>query len=241
MGEGMKLLTDGVPALNLHLTSEQVQKFQDYYQELVSWNQRMNLTAIVERDEVQVKHFLDSLTTCQVLSDAVKASGCLIDIGSGGGFPAIPIKLVCPGMTLALVDSVGKKTTFLEHLVGHLGLSDVEIFTGRAEDLALDPQLRESFDVAVSRGVAPMRIMMELALPYCRIGGSVVTLKKGTIEQEVEASRHAMEVLGGKLREIRRVTLEGLEDDRVLVVVDKVKPTPAKFPRRPGLPAKHPL
>lgn len=237
----MDLLARGASELGVRLTAGQLEQFQAYYRELVDWNRRVNLTAVTEYREVQVKHFLDSLTTCQALSDAVKASGRLIDIGSGGGFPAIPIKLVCPMMTMALLDSVGKKTTFLEHLVGHLGLSEVEIFTGRAEDLALDPQLRESFDVAVSRGVAPMRIMMELALPFCRVGGSVVTLKKGNIEQEVEASLHAMEVLGGKLREMRGVTLEGLEDDRVLVVVDKVKPTPAKFPRRPGLPAKHPL
>ncbi|MCE2464215.1 MAG: class I SAM-dependent methyltransferase, partial [Dehalococcoidia bacterium] len=120
-------------------------------------------------------------------------------------------------------------------------LTDVEVHTGRAEDLALDPGLRESFDVVVSRGIASMRILMELTLPYCRVGGMVVTLKKGEIASEVVSSLHAMEVLGGRIRESRGVDIEGLRDGRVLVVVDKVKNTPSKFPRRPGLPRKHPL
>ena len=164
-----------------------------------------------------------------------------MDVGSGGGFPGVPLKLVYPGIHLSLLDSVGKKTSFLRHLVDTLGLEDVEVHTGRAEDLALKPELRESLDVVVSRGVAYMRVLMELTLPFCRVGGSVVTLKKGKIAEEVADSIHAMEVLGGGVRETRGVTVGGLDDGRALVVVDKVKPTPAKFPRRPGLPTKHPL
>ena len=237
----MELLTRGAEGLNLCLTPEQVQMFKDYYQELTSWNRRMNLTAIVEYQEAQTKHFLDSLTTSLVLSDRVREYGRVMDIGSGGGFPGVPLKVVFPGIHLALMDSVGKKTTFLTHLVSFLGLTDVEVYTGRAEDLALNPRLRESFDVVVSRGIASMRILMELTLPYCRVGGMVVTLKKGDIASEVVSSLHAMEVLGGRIRESRGVDVEGLRDGRVLVVVDKVKHTPTKFPRRPGLPRKHPL
>ena len=237
----MELLTRGAEGLNLCLTPEQVQMFKDYYQELTSWNRRMNLTAIVEYQEAQTKHFLDSLTTSLVLSDRVREYGRVMDIGSGGGFPGVPLKVVFPGIHLALMDSVGKKTTFLTHLVSFLGLTDVEVYTGRAEDLALNPRLRESFDVVVSRGIASMRILMELTLPYCRVGGMVVTLKKGEIASEVVSSLHAMEVLGGRIRESRGVDVEGLRDGRVLVVVDKVKHTPTKFPRRPGLPRKHPL
>ena len=237
----MELLTRGAEGLNLCLTPEQVQMFKDYYQELTSWNRRMNLTAIVEYQEAQTKHFLDSLTTSLVLSDRVREYGRVMDIGSGGGFPGVPLKVVFPGIHLALMDSVGKITTFLTHLVSFLGLTDVEVYTGRAEDLALNPRLRESFDVVVSRGIASMRILMELTLPYCRVGGMVVTLKKGEIASEVVSSLHAMEVLGGRIRESRGVDVEGLRDGRVLVVVDKVKHTPTKFPRRPGLPRKHPL
>ena len=237
----MELLTKGAAELGLRLTPEQVQKFQSYYRELISWNQRMNLTAIVDYQEAQLKHFLDSLTTSLVLSERVKEQGSMLDIGSGGGFPSIPLKLAFPGMHLTLLDSVAKKTSFLAHMVDTLELTGAKVCTGRAEEIALAPELRESFDVVVSRGVATMRLLMEFTLPYCRVGGSVVSLKKGEIDAEVEASLHAMQVLGGRIREIRGVDVDGLRDGRVLVVVDKVKATPAKFPRRPGLPAKHPL
>ncbi len=237
----MELLVQGARELDILLSPEQTGTFQSYYEELVSWNQRMNLTAIVEYREVQVKHFLDSLTTVSVLPREVTARGRIIDIGSGGGFPGLPIKVAFPGTRLTLLDSVGKKTAFLAHLVDVLGLEKVEVCTGRAEDAALRPQLREGFDVVTSRGVAPMRVLMELTLPYCRVGGLVVTMKKGELEREVEDSLHAIDVLGGALREISNVEVEGLRDGRVLVVVEKVKPTPIKFPRRPGLPAKRPI
>jgi len=237
----MELLIKGAAELNLCLTHGQIERFQAHYQELMAWNQRMNLTAIVDYQEAQLRHFLDSLTTSLVIPEAVKAHGRILDIGSGGGFPGVPLKVAFPGIHLALLDSVVKKTSFLKHLVQALGFADVDVYTGRAEDLALDPQLRESFDVVVSRGVAPMRVLMEFTLPYCRVGGIVITHKKGEVASEVVASLHAMEVLGGSIREVRGVDVEGLRDGRALVVVDKVKPTPAKYPRHPGLPTKHPL
>ena len=239
--ESMELLIEGAKELNIHLTPEQIERFEEYYRELISWNQRMNLTAIVDYREAQVKHFLDSLTTALIIPDRLKASGRVVDIGPGGGFPGIPLKVAFPGIHLTLLESTAKKTAFLKHLVNVLELTDVQVYTGRAEDLALDPQLREKFDVVVSRGVAPMRILMEFTLPYCRAGGIVVTLKKGELDSEVAASLHAMEVLGGRIGETKGVDVEGLRDGRALVVVDKIKPTPAKFPRRPGLPLKHPL
>ena len=237
----MDLLERGAAALNLRLSQCQIEGFQDYYRELIAWNQRMNITAIVDYEEAQLKHFLDSLTVAMVLPDEVKNHGRVLDIGSGGGFPGIPLKLAFPAIRLTLLDSVAKKTSFLRHLLKALGLNDVEVCTGRAEDLALNPDLRESFDVVVSRGVAHMRVLMEITLPYCRVGGIVVTAKKGEIDSELVDSLHAMEVLGGEIRETRGVNLEGLQDGRALVVVEKVRPTPAKFPRRPGMPAKYPL
>ena len=237
----MELLVKGATELDLHLTPQQIEGFQQYYRELMSWNQRMNLTAIVDQREAELKHFVDSLTIARMLPDNIRAHGRVVDIGSGGGFPGIPMKLAFPDIHLTLLDSVAKKTAFLTHLVEALELADVEVYTGRAEDLALNPELRESFDIAVSRGVAAMRVLMELTLPFCRLGGFVVTFKKGDIEPEVATSLHAMEVLGGRIRETRGVEVDGLADGRALVIVDKVRPTPAKFPRRPGLPKKQPL
>ena len=231
----------GAAELDLYLTPRQVESFRVYHRELVAWNQRMNLTAIVDSEEAQLRHFVDSLTVAGVLAGPVKDHGRMLDVGAGAGFPGLPLKLMFPGMHLSMLDSVGKKTSFLKHLVETLELEDVDVYNGRAEDLAMRSELRESFDVVVSRGVARMRVLMEYTLPYCRVGGIVVTLKKGGIEPEVSNALHAMDVLAGRIREMRGVTVGGLDDGRALVVVDKIKPTPAKFPRRPGLPAKRPL
>jgi 16S rRNA (guanine527-N7)-methyltransferase len=237
----MELLVKGAAELDLCLTPRQVESFRVYHRELVAWNRRMNLTAIVDSEEAQLRHFVDSLTVARVLTGPVRDHGRMLDVGAGAGFPGLPLKLMFPGMHLSMLDSVGKKTSFLEHLVETLELEDVDIYNGRAEDLAMRPELRESFDVVVSRGVARMRVLMEYTLPYCRIGGIVVTMKKGGIEPEVSDALHAMDVLAGRIREMRGVTVGGLDDGRALVVVDKIKPTPAKFPRRPGLPTKRPL
>ena len=236
--DSLPLMRRGLDDLGLALTSHQLDQFQCYYQELMAWNQRMNLTAVNHYDGVQVRHFLDSLTAAPYLDDETDS---LLDIGTGAGFPGVPLKIAFPRLKLTLVDSVGKKTGFLKHLVHELGLTDVDVHTGRAEDLALHSSSRESFDLVTTRGVALMRVLMELTLPFCRIGGTVLTWKKGELEPEISASLHAIEVLGGKLREVAIVDAEGLRDGRVIVLVDKLKASPAKFPRRPGLPQKRPL
>ena len=232
------MMRRGLDDLGLALTSHQLDQFQCYYQELMDWNQRMNLTAVNHYDGVQVRHFLDSLTAARYLDDKTNS---LLDIGTGAGFPGVPLKIAFPHLRLTLVDSVGKKTGFLKHLVQELALTDVDVHTGRAEDLALHSSSRESFDLVTTRGVALMRVLMELTLPFCRTGGTVLTWKKGELEPEISASLHAIEVLGGKLREVATVDAEGLRDGRVIVLVDKLKASPAKFPRRPGLPQKRPL
>ncbi len=234
----LPLFRRGLDDLGLALTARQVDQFQCYYEELMDWNQRMNLTAVKDYEGVQVRHFLDSLTAAPYVSDEMES---LLDIGAGPGFPGLPLKIAFPRLQLMLVDSVGKKTGFLRHIVEELELSDVEVHTGRAEDLAFHSSARESFDVVVTRGVAVMRVLMELTLPFCRTGGTVMTWKKGELEPEISASLHAMEVLGGRLREVAAVDAEGLRDGRVIVLVDKLKASPEKFPRRPGLPQKRPL
>ncbi len=238
----MDLLRRGASQLGLTLTPKQEGQFEGFYQELAAWNLKMNLTAIVEYEDVQVRHFLDSLTPSLAVGDRLSRGGALLDVGAGGGFPGIPLKIMYPEVKLTLLESVAKKCTFLQHIISDLELDNTDIHIGRAEDGAISPILREAFDVVVSRGVAPMRILTELTLPYCRQGGTTAVLKKGAIEPEVSSSLHAMKVLGGELRQVVPVEgIDGLEDDRVLVVVDKVRPTPAKYPRRPGLPRKHPL
>ena len=240
MSHEMELLDLGAAELGLGLTPQQLEQFETYYRELADWNRRVNLTAITEYREVQVKHFLDSLSVYLAFPKGPTGSIRLIDVGTGAGFPGLPLKLALPEIHLVLVESVGKKSRFLEHLVEVLGLSSVEVHTGRAEELAHQPDLRESFDLAVSRGVAKLPVLLEYTLPFCTVGGRVALLKRG-IEQELAEATAALGALGGRLGDIYPVQVPGLNDGRVILSVDKVEATPDKYPRRPGLPAKRPL
>ena len=241
MTKQMELLAQGAAKLSVDLNQRQLDQFQTYYRELVDWNQRMNLTAITQYEEVQVKHFLDSLTLCLSV-DLTRISGSrVIDVGAGAGLPGVPLKIAFPDIKLTLADSVGKKTRFLHHLVETLELTGVAIHTGRAEELARHSELRAGFDLALARGVARLPALLEYTLPFCKIGGKVAAWKHGGIAQEMADAEAAMGVLGGRLDAVYPVSITGLTDDRVLVAVDKVKPTPSKYPRRVGLPAKQPI
>jgi 16S rRNA (guanine527-N7)-methyltransferase len=224
------------------LSDAQQALFVRYYQELLVWNERANLTRIVEWDAVQVEHFLDSLTGVLVLPDeARKAPYHIVDIGAGAGLPGIPLKAVLTHARLTLIESVGKKVAFLRHLVETLGLADVAVLKGRAEEAGRDPAQREAYNLAVARAVANLSTLLEYALPLVRPGGLFVAYKGRTVEEEVSRAAHALEVLGGRLQEIRPVMLPGLEGPRHLIVVKKVVATPERYPRRPGVPAKRPL
>jgi len=234
----MEKLKQGATQLGINLTPGQLEKFEIYYRELIEWNKKVNLTAITGYEEVQVKHFLDSLTVITAINpDSLK----LIDIGTGAGMPGIPLKIVSPGIDLTLLEATTKKAKFLEHLIDRLELDKVVIVIGRAEEIGHDVQYREKFDVVLSRAVAALPTLVELTLPFCKVGDCFIAQKKGDIEKEIETSLKAIEVMGGKLREIKPVEIEGLDDKRCLVVIDKVRPTPLEYPRRPGMPAKKPI
>jgi 16S rRNA (guanine527-N7)-methyltransferase len=238
----MDKLQTGSQKLGIHLNQLQIEQFETYYRELVDWNERMNLTAIADYDPVQIKHFLDSLTVIAAIRPEDRARPLYVmDVGTGAGLPGIPLKIILPDTRLVLLEATTKKTKFLEHLLAKLGLKEVEIVAGRAEEIAHDTRYREKFDLVLSRAVASLPTLVELALPFCAIGGRFIAQKKGDIIQEVAQSDKAIVLLGGALREIKPVELEELPGSRVLVVIDKIKPTPPGYPRRPGIPAKKPI
>ena len=238
----MNLLLEGAAQLGMVLTDQQLDQFTLYYLELVRWNQRINLTNIIGFEEVQVKHFLDSLSAISALKQ-FPVGGSLIDLGTGAGFPGLPLKLVHPGLKLALAESVGKKVGFLEHMVRELALDETQVLRGRAEALAHDLGLRERFDLVSARGLARMSLLLEYCLPFCRVGGKTLAWKHaGTnLNDELVAAERALELLGGEISQIYQVELGGLTDGRAVVVVEKVRPTPENYPRRTGIPAKRPL
>ena len=238
----MKILAEGATRLGIALSPAQLELFEAYYRELVQWNRRVNLTNITEYVEVQQKHFLDSLTL-HVAVGGIEARAKVLDVGAGAGFPGLPLKLAFPIIELVLVESVGKKTQFLEHLRAALELPDVEVLQGRAETLAHRDALRETYDLVAARGLARMQILLEYCLPFCKPGGVVAAMKHGgpALDSELDSAAMALNTLGGRVATVYPVELPGLTDNRVVVVVEKTSPSPGRYPRRPGIPSKRPL
>ncbi|MBN1483122.1 MAG: 16S rRNA (guanine(527)-N(7))-methyltransferase RsmG [Chloroflexia bacterium] len=236
------LLAGEAGRLGLSLGEKHLGMFRSYYEQLLDWNSRINLTRIVGWEEVQVQHFLDSLSAVLVLPPTELASASrIVDIGSGAGFPGLPLKIVFPAIQLMLLESTGKKADFLRHLVQHLGLGGVTVLQARAEEAGRDPVHRERYDLALARAVADLAVLLEYALPLLRVGGLFVAHKGQRVEEEVAAAEAALQLLGGRLRTLRAVELPGLDFPRHLVLVEKVAPTAERYPRRPGLPARRPL
>jgi 16S rRNA (guanine527-N7)-methyltransferase len=236
----MEKLKSAAEKLGIFLTSFQLAMFETYYHELTDWNKRINLTRITAYEEVQIKHFLDSLTVAAAIKN-VKKDLKLADIGTGAGLPGIPLKIVFQDINMTLIEATLKKVQFLEQLIAKLHLKNVEIIAGRVEAAAHDTRYREKFDIVVSRAIAPLPALAELMLPLCSIGGWCIVQKKGDINKEIEQSKKAITVMGGDLEEIKRVELEELNDDRWLLIIDKLLPTPPNYPRRPGMPEKRPI
>ena len=233
------LARDAQTLFSVHLSGRQVMALLTYEKELLEWNRKFNLTAIRDTESIRTKHFLDSFSC--VLAWKAFPPNQLIDVGTGAGFPGIPLKILYPNMKLTLVESVGKKAMFCQHIVRVLGLEHVEVIQARAEDLGQDSGHREKYDWAIARAVANLNVLSEYLIPLVRLGGAVLAQKGESGPAEAQSAEEAMKLLGGKLKQLIPVTLPGVADDRYLVVVEKVAATPPRYPRKPGIPMKQPL
>jgi 16S rRNA (guanine527-N7)-methyltransferase len=234
-----QLVQDAQSLFGIHLTDQQISLLIQYEKELLEWNQKFNLTAIRDVESIRTKHFLDSFSC--VLAWKTSPPNKLIDIGTGAGFPGLPLKIIYPNLKLNLVESVGKKAKFCQHMVDILGLDDVDVIQTRAEDIGQDSKHREQYDWAVARAVANLNVLSEYLLPLVKVGGSMLAQKGESGPAEAQSAEQAMKLLGGRLREVIPVKLPDVTEARYLVIIKKVAATPPKYPRKPGIPAKQPL
>ena len=223
----------------LELTSDQISAFNRYYELLIEWNEKINLTAITEPREVAIKHIVDSLSCYQ--KELFTGQVSLIDVGTGAGFPGLPLKIFYPELKLTLLDSLNKRVKFLQLVVDELGLKDVEVIHARSEEAARNKKYREKFDLATARAVARLPIICEYCLPFVKQGGTFIALKGRQYEEEIQEAQKAFSVLGGKLVKSMPVKLPELEDKRAVVYIKKEKATPKVYPRKAGTPERNPI
>lgn len=237
--KNIKLLVDGLKQLDINVTDEMIERFEDYYELLIDWNSKINLTSIVEEDEVIAKHFLDSLLIVKAFD--MKSIKSVLDVGSGAGFPGIPLKIIYPHIQLVLLDSVNKKVKFLQEVCQKLRLPDIKCLHGRAEDFAQEPVYREKFDCVLSRAVSNLSTLSEYCLPFTQLGGYFIAYKSSDYELEVEDALHAIETLGGTIEKIVPLQIPTTDIIRTYVLICKSTRTIGIYPRKAGLPAKKPL
>ena len=223
------------------LSSKQKEQFATYYNKLIEFNKKVNLTRITDKNEVYLKHFFDSITPLLEFSDLFKGEKSLCDVGAGAGFPSLPIKILCPDLSITIVDSLGKRLKFLDELVSDLSLDKVTLVHSRAEDAGQNKNLREKFDLVTGRAVERMSVLSEYCLPLAKVDGYLVALKGPKAQDELAEAKNAIEVLGGSVKEVKELTLPDTDDERTLIVVKKVKATPKKYPRQAGTPNRKPL
>lgn len=227
--------------LSIKLDENQIKQFYDYFELLVEWNKVMNLTAITEMDDVITKHFVDSLSLVKAVEEIETKNYRMIDVGTGAGFPGIPLMIVFPHLKITLMDSLNKRVKFLNEVVDNLKLKNIEAIHGRAEDLGRNSLHREQYDFCVSRAVANLSTLSEYCMPFVKVGGYFIPYKSGKIEEELGAAKHAIYLLGGNVKEVKTFLLPGTEVERSLVKIEKNNSISKKYPRKAGLPSKEPL
>ncbi len=239
MDRDISVFTKGLNELNITLDEAKVKQFLDYYELLVEKNKVMNLTAITEYEEVVVKHFLDSISIGKYVN--FKGGESLIDIGTGAGFPGIPLKITYSELEITLLDSLNKRIKFLGEVKEAINLSKIDMIHGRAEDYGQNANYREKYDYCVSRAVANMSTLAEYCLPFVKVGGYFISYKSGNVEEELRTAKHALAVLGAKVEKVESFTLPGSDISRTLVFIRKIDKMKKKYPRKAGLPSKEPL
>lgn len=227
--------------INITLNETQIKQFMKYYEMIVEWNKVMNLTGITEYKEVVIKHFIDSLSLVHSVTSMEEKQCKLLDLGTGAGFPGIPLKIAFPKLKVTLVDSLNKRIKFLNEVIQTLGLQDIEAIHSRAETLGKNKEYRESYDYCVSRAVANLAVLSEYCLPFVKVGGFFVSYKSGAVEEELEKSKKAIHVLGGKKERCDYFSLPDTDINRALVCIRKISKTPKQYPRTEGKPAKEPI
>ena len=243
----MEQLRKSAIQLGIELSDEQINKFQKYYEMLIETNKVMNLTAITGKEEVILKHFVDSISIVKVLPDMIKyidsdnISIKILDLGTGAGFPGIPLKIVFPAIDIVLLDSLNKRINFLNSVIDELKLLGINAIHGRAEEMARNKEYREKFDLCVSRAVANLSTLSEYCLPFIKVNGKFISYKASEIEEEVDNAGNALKILGGNLTAVKKIILPESDIERSFVIIDKVKNTPKTYPRKAGTASRNPL
>lgn len=223
--------------IDIKFTEEQLNQFYEYMNLLLEWNEKINLTAITDPSEVILKHFIDSLT----INKYIKENSTLADVGTGAGFPGIPLKILRPDLKITLVDSLNKRINFLNEVINKLNLVNIETVHSRIEDFGKDKKYREIFDFVTARAVANLAVLSEYLLPIAKVGGQCVCMKGSSVEEELSNGKNAIKVLGGKIKNIDEFVLPDSDMSRNVIIIDKIKNTPNKYPRKAGIPVKEPL